>query len=169
MVRLARIVLMILLTTATLVSAADPKIELRTVKYDDLMKEVRSHKGKVVVVDIWAQWCVPCKKEFPGLVRLRELYGKDDFVAISVTIDDPKDTEARGSCVAFLEKVKAVEVINLNLDEMPVVWQSKFRIEVVPAVFVFDQRNRIALKLPTSEQRVDYRVIEEKVKELLKK
>jgi len=50
-------VLLGLLTTAgSLSPAADPKIDLRTVKYDDLAKEIRALKGKVVVVDIWGEF-----------------------------------------------------------------------------------------------------------------
>jgi hypothetical protein len=37
-------------------TAADPAIKLKSVKYDDLTKEIRTHKGKIVVVDIWAEY-----------------------------------------------------------------------------------------------------------------
>ena len=150
-------------------TAAEPTIDLRTVKYDDLMKEVRGHKGKVIVVDIWAQWCVPCKREFPGLVKLQKDYGKADLVAISVTIDKPSDTEARANVLKFLNKVQATDVVNLNLDEEDDFWMKKFDTKGPPVVYVFDRANRIALKLPSGNQNVDYKVIEERVKELLKK
>src|SRR5215475_8648807 len=36
-------------------------------------------RGKVVLVDFWATWCEPCKKEMPGYQRLLDRYGADGF------------------------------------------------------------------------------------------
>jgi thiol-disulfide isomerase/thioredoxin len=155
-----------LLTSSANAPAADPKIELRTVKYDDLIKEVRALKGKVVVVDIWADFCVPCKRAFPHLVEMQQKHGKDGLVAVSLSVDPPKDM---AKAVQFLEKVKAYDVINLYLNEDGAFWQAKFRIDGPPLVFVFDRDNRIALRLPVADEAVDYAAIEKKVEELLKK
>jgi thiol-disulfide isomerase/thioredoxin len=162
-------VLMVLLATAArFAPAADTQITLRTVKYADLMKEVRSHKGKVVVVDVWSTTCPPCMREFPHLVEIREKYGKDGFVAISVSVDRADDKSALARAVKFLEKQKAGDVINLNLDEDEEFWHTKFRTPSVPVVFVFGRDNRLVLKMPVEENGgVQYSVIEEKVKALL--
>jgi hypothetical protein len=109
---------------------------------------------------------VPCKREFPNLVKLQKTHAKDGFVAISVTVDAAKD---KPNAVAFLEKMKATDLVNLHLDEVPDVWRSKFTILGPPAVYVFDQENRIALKMPAGDEGVDYEVITKKVQELLKK
>ena len=154
---------------ASLAPAADAKIEFRTVKYDGLVKEIRAQKGKIVIVDVWAQYCVPCKKEFPHLVEMQKKYAKDGLVAISVSVDDVKDQESRTRALEFLEKVKANDVMNLLLDEEAEVWQAKFKIDGPPVVYVFDRDNRIVLKLPVGDTGVDYAVIEQKVQELLKK
>jgi len=164
---LTAVLLVLLATAARFAPAADTKVTLRKVKYDDLMKEVRSHKGKVVVVDVWAEWCVPCKKAFPHLVEMREQYGKDGFVAISVTIDKADDKEALARAVKFLEDRKAGDVINLHLDEDEELWHAKFRTATVPVVFVFGRDNRLVMKMPVDKSGVQYSVIEQKVKELL--
>jgi len=44
-------------------------------------------KGKVVVIDFWATWCGPCKKEIPGYIELQKKYGKDGLVIIGISID----------------------------------------------------------------------------------
>jgi thiol-disulfide isomerase/thioredoxin len=121
---------------------AETKISLQTIKYEQLTAAIRALRGKVVVVDIWASWCGPCKEEFPHLVELHEKYAKDGFVAISVSIDQPEQTAA---ALKFLKKVKAT-FTNYRLDEEFAVWQEKWDISAVPAVFVFDRNGKRAGK-----------------------
>src|SRR5438874_7926801 len=58
---------------------ADPpaEVKLEVVKWPGLEKVIASYKGKVVVIDIWADFCIPCKKEFPHFVELHRKYAKD--------------------------------------------------------------------------------------------
>ena len=44
-------------------------------------------KGKVVVVDFWASWCLPCAKSFPVLDELQKKYG-DKLVILAVNVDE---------------------------------------------------------------------------------
>src|SRR5260370_16426178 len=67
--------------------AAD--IDVKIVNYPQLAQAIRENKGKVIVVDFWANWCVPCKREFPTLVKLHEKYAKYGLVAVSVNLNDP--------------------------------------------------------------------------------
>ena len=58
---------------------------------DGKMHKLSEHLGKVVVIDVWATWCMPCKKELPHLVQLeKELEGKD-VVFIGYSIDEDKE------------------------------------------------------------------------------
>jgi peroxiredoxin len=45
-------------------------------------------KGKVILLDFWATWCVPCKFEIPGFVELQKKYEKDGLQVIGVSVDD---------------------------------------------------------------------------------
>lgn len=57
------------------------------------MVSLSDFKGKVVVLDIWATWCAPCKAEIPFLKKLdAELHGKD-VVFVSISTDEQKDKE----------------------------------------------------------------------------
>jgi len=44
-------------------------------------------RGKVVLLNIWATWCVPCRKELPALDRLQAKLGGDDFIVLPLSID----------------------------------------------------------------------------------
>ena len=57
-------------------------------KSDDL-------KGKVVVVDFWATWCVPCRKEIPEYVKLREKLKGLDVEWVGVTFDSTKPEDVQ--------------------------------------------------------------------------
>ena len=44
-------------------------------------------RGKIVLLNIWATWCVPCRKEMPALDRLQAQLGSDDFLVLPLSID----------------------------------------------------------------------------------
>ena len=50
-------------------------------------------RGKVVLIDFWATWCQPCKKEMPGYQKLADRYGSRGFVVIGFKFDMMPDTE----------------------------------------------------------------------------
>jgi thiol-disulfide isomerase/thioredoxin len=65
---------------------------------------VSAAKGKVLLVNFWATYCVPCRKEMPALIALAAKYKAKGFEFVTVTADEPEQMK---DAVAFLEKVKA--------------------------------------------------------------
>jgi thiol-disulfide isomerase/thioredoxin len=51
---------------------------------------LRDFKGKVVVVNLWASWCGPCRREIPEYERVRKEYAGRDVVFIGLTTEDPR-------------------------------------------------------------------------------
>lgn len=52
-------------------------------------------RGKVVVVNLWAMWCAPCRTEMPTIARLAQSYvGRDDLVVLPVNVDATPDAVA---------------------------------------------------------------------------
>jgi thiol-disulfide isomerase/thioredoxin len=50
-------------------------------------------RGKVVLIDFWATWCQPCKREMPGYQKLVDEYGPRGFVVVGFKFDVMRDTE----------------------------------------------------------------------------
>src|SRR5271163_3757910 len=50
-------------------------------------------RGKVVLIDFWATWCQPCKKEMPGYQKLLDRYGPQGFAVVGLELDTMADTE----------------------------------------------------------------------------
>ena len=46
--------------------------------------------GKVLLLNVWATWCAPCREEMPSMQRLYDLFGRDDFEIAAVSIDAPQ-------------------------------------------------------------------------------
>lgn len=63
-----------------------PAEEMTQASWDEVQAWVKQQEGKVVVVDVWSTFCVPCMKEFPEFVRLSDEWG-DQVACASLNID----------------------------------------------------------------------------------
>lgn len=61
--------------------------EVVPVTVDELRDDLARRNGRVVLVNVWATWCVPCREEFPDLLRLREEFGPRGFDLVLVSAD----------------------------------------------------------------------------------
>jgi len=58
---------------------------------DEGSVDLAASKGQVLLVNFWATWCAPCRKEIPDLIELHEEFG-DDLVVVGVSLDkEPPD------------------------------------------------------------------------------
>jgi thiol-disulfide isomerase/thioredoxin len=142
---------------------SDREIVLTTVKWPALEKAIAAHRGKVVVMDMWANWCIPCKREFHHLVELHDKHAKDGLDCLSLTVDDKDDAD---KALTFLKKQKAV-FGNYLIDETADVWSKKLDVSGPPAVLVFDRSGK-KIKTFTSEDPFDYADVEKVILPLLK-
>lgn len=69
--------------------------ELEGPSPDGKVYKLSSLKGKVVLIDFWASWCGPCRKENPNVVSLYEKYKDKGFTVFSVSLDSDKNAWMR--------------------------------------------------------------------------
>ena len=79
------------LAAALLAPAANAQKLAGEVDAKGLAAAVAKEKGRVVVVNFWATWCVPCREEYPDLTRLEKAYREKGVSVLGVSIDSAKD------------------------------------------------------------------------------
>ncbi|MDT8283588.1 MAG: TlpA disulfide reductase family protein [Gammaproteobacteria bacterium] len=57
------------------------------------MRNIKEWDGKLVLLNFWATWCPPCKKEIPDFIKLQTAYGEQGFQIVGIAIDDKEATE----------------------------------------------------------------------------
>ena len=74
---------------AALTMASKPRQmpDLAFMDGDGQPKKLSDWSGKTVLLNLWATWCVPCRKEMPALDRLQGKLGSDKFAVVAVNID----------------------------------------------------------------------------------
>ncbi len=84
-------VILLLFTLSTNVTASNqkaPDFSLKTQSGNITLKELQ---GKIVYLDFWASWCVPCRKSFPWMNEMHDRYKDKGLVIVAVNLD--KDPE----------------------------------------------------------------------------
>ncbi len=70
------------------VGSAAPPIEATTLEGAPRAKTLRDYEGKVVLLNVWATWCDPCREEMPSLERLYRDYRSRGLRIAAISIDD---------------------------------------------------------------------------------
>ena len=167
MTRIKAIVLfgIVVLVGAVGGQAPEKKIAMTPVTYDGLKQEVLKHRGKVVVVDFWASWCFNCIKGFPHIQELQKKYADKGLVVISVSLDDPKNSDAVELANKTLNRVNST-FRNVHLtDTMP--WQDRFGISSIPCYYIFDRNGRWIKLGGSDDNRYTHEEIEKTVVQML--
>lgn len=122
--------------------------------------------GKVVVLDIWATWCPPCKAEIPYLIKLHKDYANKGVKIIGVAIDEKKDTVA-----SFAKEQKINYTIALDPKAEKI--GKSYGVTGIPVTYIIDKKGIIryvhsGFPRDAKEAKKEAAKIESEVKSLLK-
>lgn len=134
------VLIMMLLFSARLYS--QEVLPLSSTKDLDNLKE--SLNGKVVLLNFWATWCVPCVKEFPDLVKLYNDYKDKDFRLIFISTDVPEEVNSK--VIPFL-KENGVNFVtyynNFSKSEDLIDYIDKNWEGAVPTTYIYDKNGKV--------------------------
>lgn len=108
---------------------------------DGKVISLKENLGKVTIVDFWASWCGPCRKENPNVVALyKELHSKGlNIIGVSLDKDASKWKEAIAK-----DKLTWPQVSHLKSWEEPIALQ--YKVESIPATFILDASGKVVAK-----------------------
>jgi thiol-disulfide isomerase/thioredoxin len=112
-----------------------PDFELETISGERV--NLKSLRGKVVVLDFWAVWCGPCEESMPFFQKLQDQYGNEGLEVVGLHVDDrmpePKEVQA------FLDE-RSIHYRNLvSTTEV----DDKFMIYAMPTTYLIDREGVI--------------------------
>jgi thiol-disulfide isomerase/thioredoxin len=100
-----------------------------------------SLRGKIVLVDFWAQWCRPCRIENPNIVDAYQKYKDKGFEVYGVSLDRSREN--------WLQGIEEDGLPWTHVSDLEY-WQSEaartYNINAIPASFLLDEEGRIIAK-----------------------
>jgi peroxiredoxin len=119
-------------------------------------------KGKVTIIDFWAAWCGPCRRENPNMVKLYKNYHDKGLNMIGVSLDgNQRQGDAKQAWIDAIVKDSLTwpQISNLKYFDDPIAKQ--YNIKAIPATFILDSEGKIVAK------NLRGKPLEDKVAELL--
>jgi thiol-disulfide isomerase/thioredoxin len=104
-------------------------------------------KGKVTLIDFWAAWCGPCRRENPNIVKVYEKYHDKGLEIIGVSLDgNTRQTDPKAVWIKAIEDDKLTwhQVSNLNYFNGPIA--KMYNIQSIPSSFILDAEGKIIAK-----------------------
>ncbi len=106
-----------------------PDINGTTVKLSDF-------KGKVVVLNFWATWCGPCRKEIPDFIEMQTQYGKDGLQFVGIALDEQGVSVVKPFC----EKLKMNYPSLIGNNDIFAAYGGR---DAIPVTYIIDRKGAI--------------------------
>ncbi len=120
--------------------APKPAPALKLKELDGKTLDLAQLKGKVVLINFWATWCPPCRREMPSMERLSQAFKGEPFVVLAVNVGEDPDT-----IEAFSSQLDTMLTFPILLDTRSRTMQA-WKVAGLPTTFLVDKQGRIVAK-----------------------
>lgn len=131
------------------------KNEMVDFKWDENGKEMKlsDYKGKVILLNFWATWCPPCRKELPDLSTISTELKDKDFKMIGVSVDDNQEVLNNFLKSNNLPYTIVFEPNELVGKYMTAAGQNQ---NVVPQTYIIDKNGKVVEAIMGSRSKADF-------------
>ena len=135
---------------------AAPDLKVKTIDGKEI--SLSSFKGKIVVLNFWATWCAPCKREIPLLNQLVEKFSnREDIVFIALTNDSKNRVEnfLKTQEFKYLQTFANSEIFK------------KYKVSAIPTHYIINKEGKIVLRMVGSLPDI-HKILETRINNLLR-
>ncbi len=158
--------LFLLLLSSQIYSQTSYFTDVKEINEVQLKGLIEKRNDKYLLINVWATWCIPCREEFPDLVKLNKKYKKNfDFIGLST---DYKE-DIKNKILPFIEEKKVdfpIYVNGFKRDEDLINLLNKNWSGSLPATFIYDQSGK---QVKTFEGKQSFQTFDDTMNSLLKK
>ena len=168
MLRHQRLCLCLVLCLSATVSSAADEIDLQRISFSGWQARLAAYPPDIVVVDMWATWCVSCIERFPKMVELYRQYHDRGVRFVSMCLDEHTDQPAIDRARQFLRKNNA-RFEHYLMDENLMEAFEKLDLIGIPAVVIYGRNGaeRFRLTGDNPNRQFTDRDIENAIRQLL--
>lgn len=118
-----------------------PEFSAMTLDPEPREVSLADHRGNVVLVNIWATWCIPCRKEMPSIERLHQEYSEHGLRVLAVSVDNA------GAEQAIRDFVSEYELTFQILHDPANAISTRYHVTGYPESFLIDSDGVIRKKI----------------------
>ena len=109
-------------------------------KTTNLSLLLKKHKGKVIYVDFWSSWCVPCREEMVPSAKLRELYKGKDVAFVYLAYKDTKSSWKKAAKQEGLAEIENNFIITNSKNSKTL---EAIKLDLIPRYIIFDKQGSL--------------------------
>ncbi len=107
-----------------------------------LDRVIDSEKGKVIVVSVWATWCVPCREEMPLLIEIANRLASKGVTLVLISANDPDEEQAARRFLDSLHVTRKSYIKKTTDDQKFINSVDQKWSGALPATFVYDRSGK---------------------------
>lgn len=117
-------------------SFASPPEAPPEISAGELLKRIAGESGRVVVVNVFATWCPPCREEIPGLIKIRGAFSEKELLILGISVD--REPKALSNYMSELKISYPVMLAQGDFIE-------RMGVAAVPQLLIYDKKGELVL------------------------